>query len=363
MSFTETKDLFVVSDIHGHASELFAALDAAGFDRKNPRHLLISCGDHFDRGGESRAVLRYLRSMQNKILLCGNHENILADILARGFLRPIDLRNGVEKTVTAFFGRNCLDSDGRLYVDPRDRCDILDFLDSTYNYFETEHYIFTHGWLPLEQDEDGYSVLPDGWRQATREAWRSATWIKWYEAYRAGGLLPPGKTLVCGHRTAAYGVDFDPSRCPTDSSIFYGKGMIAIDACTAVSHRVNVLVLRNEPIRTPVRHEMKLAREPFDAILRGEKRVEMRLWDEKRRAIKPHDRIVFSCGDETCEVRVLGVHVYPDFAALTDEFDPAELGFPMLTREAICAYVRLFYPDARIAQHGAVALRIARITE
>ena len=360
MSYTETKDLFVVSDIHGHASELFAALDEAGFDSKNSRHVLVSCGDHFDRGSESRAVLRYLRTLKNKILLRGNHEVILENILARGFLRPIDRRNGVEKTVTAFFGRNCMDSDGRLYVDPRDRRDILDFLDSTYDYFETEHYVFAHGWLPLEQDEDGYSTLPANWRQATREAWRAAAWIKWYEAYRAGGLLPSGKTLVCGHRTAAYGVDFDPSRSTTDSSIFYGDRMIAIDACTAVSRRVNVLVLRDEPLRVPVRHEMKLACEPFDAILRGEKRVEMRLWDEKRQAVRPHDRIVFTCDGEHCEVRVLGVHVYPDFASLVDEFDPDELGFPALSRNAICAYLKLFYTDDQITRHGTVALRLAR---
>jgi len=361
MSCTETKDLFVVSDIHGHASELFAALDAAGFDSRNPRHLLISFVDHDSRATESRAVYRYLRTLQNKVLLRGNHENILADIIARGYLRPVDLRNGIERTVTAFFGRNCLDCDGRLYADPADTEEILQFIDSTYDYFETAHYRFVHGWVPLLQDEEGYFSPHDGWQAATREEWRRATWTKWHEAYREGGLLPQDKILVCGHRTVLYGTLFDSTRETYDFSPFYGNGMIAIDAQTVTSRQVNVLVLPNEPMLPSATHRMKLAQEPFDAIVKGTKRVEMRLWDEKRRAVKPHDRICFSCGQQTCEVKVLGVHAYPDFSALTDEFDPDELGFPHLTREAICAYVRQFYSEEQIAQHGAVALRIKPI--
>ena len=53
------KKLFVVSDIHGHYSELKAALAAAGFDRNDPAHLLICCGDYFDRGSENAQVLRF----------------------------------------------------------------------------------------------------------------------------------------------------------------------------------------------------------------------------------------------------------------------------------------------------------------
>ena len=51
------KKLFVVSDIHGHYTELKAALDRAGFDRNDPAHLLICCGDYFDRGSENAQVL------------------------------------------------------------------------------------------------------------------------------------------------------------------------------------------------------------------------------------------------------------------------------------------------------------------
>ena len=53
----------------------------------------------------------------------------------------------------------------------------------------------------------------------------------------------PDKTIVCGHRTTTYGWRFDPARKPEDSSIFFGDGVIALDALTVRSGRVNVLVL------------------------------------------------------------------------------------------------------------------------
>ena len=42
-------------------------------------------------------------------------------------------------------------------------------------------------------------------------------------------------------------------------------------------------------------HSMKLSQSAYFAFKNGGKRVEMRLWDEKRRAITPGDEIVFEC--------------------------------------------------------------------
>ena len=41
---------FVISDVHGFYNEMREALDEAGFDPNNENHLLISCGDNWDRG-------------------------------------------------------------------------------------------------------------------------------------------------------------------------------------------------------------------------------------------------------------------------------------------------------------------------
>ena len=54
----------------------------------------------------------------------------------------------------------------------------------------------------------------------------------------------PKKTLVCGNGPTRLAYGFD-GRELGDSSIYYGEGMIAIDAGTASSGKVNVLVLED----------------------------------------------------------------------------------------------------------------------
>ena len=53
------KKIFVVSDIHGHCTLLQKALERAGFDDANEDHLLICCGDYFDRGTENAEVMKF----------------------------------------------------------------------------------------------------------------------------------------------------------------------------------------------------------------------------------------------------------------------------------------------------------------
>ena len=78
-------------------------------------------------------------------------------------------------------------------------------------------------------------------------------------------------------------------------------------------------------------HEMRLAQKPFDQIFYGTKTVEMRLYDEKRRRVKPGDVIRFACdcfdGDDILFVRVKSVDVFPDFASLYRAFPKSALGY------------------------------------
>ena len=61
------------------------------------------------------------------------------------------------------------------------------------------------------------------------------------------------KTVVCGHRTASYG-HFKYERKGSefgedaDFSPYYADGIIAIDACTAVSGKMNCIVIVDEPL-------------------------------------------------------------------------------------------------------------------
>ena len=90
------------------------------------------------------------------------------------------------------------------------------------------------------------SYDPD-WRKASSESWREARWINGMDAARS---CREDKTILCGHFHCSYGhavyehrgSEFGPD---ADFSPYRGPGMIALDACTAYSGRVNVVVLRD----------------------------------------------------------------------------------------------------------------------
>ena len=71
------KKIFAVSDIHGHASIFKKVLINSGFNQNNPEHLLILCGDCFDRGCENKELFECLNGVSNKVIIRGNHEEML----------------------------------------------------------------------------------------------------------------------------------------------------------------------------------------------------------------------------------------------------------------------------------------------
>ena len=66
-----------------------------------------------------------------------------------------------------------------------------------------------------------------------------------------------------------------------------------------------------------MKHEMKLHREPFENIKSGIKTIELRLYDEKRRAISVGDEIEFVNADsERLLCKVVAVHIFDSFESL-----------------------------------------------
>ena len=68
-----------------------------------------------------------------------------------------------------------------------------------------------------------------------------------------------------------------------------------------------------------MRHYMKLRSQPFYKIQSGQKKYELRLYDEKRQQLKIGDEIEFSCldADEVpFGVRVVALHLFDNFAEL-----------------------------------------------
>ena len=74
---------FLFSDIHGNVTALIEALDEAGFEALNPKHILLGVGDYFDRGDENLGVLNFLMGFpKDRIYLVrGNHDDFLLDYL------------------------------------------------------------------------------------------------------------------------------------------------------------------------------------------------------------------------------------------------------------------------------------------
>ena len=67
------KKYFVASDIHGFYTPFIKELNKTGFDLNNEEHILIICGDLFDRGSESLKIYEFIKSLpkERRILIRG----------------------------------------------------------------------------------------------------------------------------------------------------------------------------------------------------------------------------------------------------------------------------------------------------
>lgn len=233
--------LFVISDAHGHCTLLKNALEKAGFDRENENHILIGLGDYFDRGRENREMLKFLEGIGNKVLLTGNHEELLLALFRSGKMQPHNYINGTLSTIENFFGKYCIDpTDDTVDFSGKTRTleRVSSFIEGTINFFETESYVFVHGWIPDNCFSSSKLKCYDD------AAWQKARWVRWTERYNGNPPLTD-KTLVCGHMPVFWANRFDSSRKQGETDIFYGNGLMAIDAGTNESGVVNVLVLED----------------------------------------------------------------------------------------------------------------------
>lgn len=236
---SEKRKIFVVTDIHGHCSLLKNALEKAGFDNENEDHLLVCCGDYFDRGNENVEVLKFFERLKHKVLIRGNHEDMLLKIFETGKILPHNYLNGTMQTLVDFFGKyfidpadDTVDFSGKTSTVKR----ICDFIGETVNYFETDKYVFVHGWLPDNaKTVEARTLISD-------EIWEKARWVKWTDRY-VGAMPLPDKILICGHVPTLYAYRFDPTCDKKCADIFYGNGFIALDAGTYDTKKINVLVL------------------------------------------------------------------------------------------------------------------------
>lgn len=257
--------LFVVADVHGFYDQMKTALDAAGFDPANEDHMLISCGDAIDRGPRPNEVIKYFVNLPRKILIKGNHEDLLDNLMNNPWgPYPNDHTNGTYGTLVELASKHHKVNYGtkisKSYAAYMEWEDLAKFAkaEKTYkeykkllvDYAEIGDYIFVHGWIPCFHKKDlnegkwvNMYKYDANWRDALPSVWEKARWFHGGECCMQE-IFEPNKKIVCGHIHAAWWhTVYEDKGHYADHSIYQDKNVIALDGCTALSKKVNVLVL------------------------------------------------------------------------------------------------------------------------
>lgn len=247
---------YVTADPHGFFTILRDALEAKGyFSDPGPRKLVI-LGDVMDRGPEAKEMQTFLLEQMEQdslILIRGNHEDLFEKLATSDSGRPYahHRHNGTYDTALQLTGRApewARKFHSSFASTLRSTPFYQKIIPASVDWYETEHYIFVHGWIPVNL-EAGVYVYREDWREADDYAWGKARWLNGME-------LAPGcrekKTILCGHWHASFGHAVFERRGSEDGpdaiyTTYCGPGILALDACTVVSGMVNVEVLEDNP--------------------------------------------------------------------------------------------------------------------
>lgn len=243
------KKLFVFGDVHSFYDEFMEALDKAGFDINNPDHIIVSLGDLCDRGPKSREVLSFVNSIPDdrKLLTIGNHEILMELMIKRGYPNGVDTYNGVVNTAI-----DITEKDEGI-EDLKHNRFWNEYKKNRHWYHEIGDYIFIHGWIPCfpkssDYDYTEYQYMPD-WRRSRIEDLYEATYLNGMEMW-SNGIRETGKTIFCGHWHTSWGHYHlhhkgaeSPEKRKAILDPFIDEGIVALDASTPNSHKVNVYVL------------------------------------------------------------------------------------------------------------------------
>lgn len=234
---------FITSDVHGHYTELKNKLDKQDFNEQ--LDTLVVCGDLLDRGKENVKCIQYVNSLPNKVLIKGNHEYNLEKCLREYNFNYADKHNGTLDTILEIAkyvsGKKYLNAyDREIYLYTNQYLELSQYLNSLRDYFEFtgidgNNYVCCHGWLP--QDYKGENC----------KDFEYYSWLNGMEQWHNGNTFKD-KTIVCGHWHCSYGnskyhgigSEFGKDAC---FEPFKDKGIIALDACTTLTKKVNVIVL------------------------------------------------------------------------------------------------------------------------
>lgn len=107
---------------------------------------------------------------------------------------------------------------------------------------------------------------------------------------------------------------------------------------------------------------MNLQPKYFDFIKDGTKRIELRLYDEKRSQIQLGDIIEFSKSEnDKFKAEVIGLLRYDSFKDLFEDFDVSVLADSSMTKEELLNVLSEFYIPEKQAQYGVIGIRLKLI--
>lgn len=244
---------FVISDVHSFYRPMKKALDEAGFDPENENHTLIVDGDLFDRGKNTVQVFKYIDGLPRKILIRGNHEDLLEEMVKRGEPWDMDEHNGTLQTLLNFNGKTIY----QYYMEETEfpyktekTQKLVNWIGKNFvDYAEFSKYIIVHSWLPqrlVRPKKLGmpyYYVTDANWRSASEKEWRDSRWGNPFDCAKAMSV-PRGKKIIAGHWHTSYAWHVTEGRSEFGNDakfdIYVGRKLVMIDACTAHSKKCNV---------------------------------------------------------------------------------------------------------------------------
>ena len=273
----KTYKFFVISDVHGEYDAMIEALQEAGYDANNSSHFFVSLGDMFDRGPRSRDIYNYFKRLpkDRSMFVKGNHDLFLQEYLEKGmdgeFVLFNILHNGLGATINSFgcmdFGRNPSSvgilEDAREYINGEYPA-LKKFIENEPLWFETDHTIMVHAGLnPILPDwkltDEHYALwdIQDAHKpvlstnkmiifghyhtdQVARQAEENQN-----VNFAASGIKPViriGKSPVSKNHLSFYGYGNTDEFAPI---LLNNAGKIAIDGCTNLTKKVNVLVFED----------------------------------------------------------------------------------------------------------------------
>ena len=201
------KEIFVIGDVHGCATELNALLDKLPLKRETA---IVFLGDYIDRGPASRQVVETLLELGRRLdvfPLLGNHESLLLDLMSA----PTSLNsarfiyNGGGATLQSY------SKQPGDYLIPDEH---LAFLRGLKLAYQSEQHLFVHAGLP--------DVALDELDEA-----RDRATLLWVRGPFLNSTFSWSKTVVHGH-THVRKVHVDDRRINVDTGCVYDHMLSAI---------------------------------------------------------------------------------------------------------------------------------------